>query len=91
MIMAPSATATIIQDPVALANASTRIHDKKVTDNPNLKAGTQAYEEAPPTFDDKYEERAYMKQRLALAFRIFAKSGRSCLTINSHGIHVDER
>lgn len=29
----------------------------------------------PPTFDDKLEERAYLKGRLAAAFRIFAKLG----------------
>jgi hypothetical protein len=29
----------------------------------------------PPTFQDKYEERKYQKERLALAFRIFAKLG----------------
>ncbi|CZR66352.1 related to ribulose-5-phosphate 4-epimerase and related epimerases and aldolases [Phialocephala subalpina] len=29
----------------------------------------------PPTFTDKYEERKYLKHRLALAFRIFAKFG----------------
>lgn len=29
----------------------------------------------PPKFVDKYEERAYQKGRLALAFRIFAKLG----------------
>jgi len=28
-----------------------------------------------PSFDDKYEERKYLKHRLALAFRIFAKHG----------------
>lgn len=28
-----------------------------------------------PAFKDKYEERAYLKGRLALAFRIFAKFG----------------
>jgi hypothetical protein len=28
-----------------------------------------------PTFDDKYKEREYLKGRLALAFRIFAKLG----------------
>ena len=31
--------------------------------------------EAPPTFENKYEERKYQKGRLALAFRIFAKLG----------------
>ncbi|KIM93908.1 hypothetical protein OIDMADRAFT_61174 [Oidiodendron maius Zn] len=29
----------------------------------------------PPSFSDKYKERAYLKHRLALAFRIFAKAG----------------
>lgn len=29
----------------------------------------------PPTFDDKYKERQYQKERLALAFRIFARLG----------------
>lgn len=29
----------------------------------------------PPTFQDKYAERQYQKERLALAFRIFAKLG----------------
>jgi hypothetical protein len=89
--MAPTATVTITQDPVVFAEASTHIHEDKVTENPNLKAGTQAYDAAPPTFDDKYEERAYMKQRLALAFRIFAKFGRSCLIFILHGIHVDKQ
>lgn len=30
---------------------------------------------APPKFTDKYEEREYLKGRLALAFRIFGKNG----------------
>lgn len=30
---------------------------------------------SPPTFDDKYKERAYLKGRLAAAFRIFGKYG----------------
>ena len=29
----------------------------------------------PPSFTDKYEEREYLKHRLALAFRIFAHAG----------------
>jgi hypothetical protein len=29
----------------------------------------------PPTFDDAYKERAYLKGRLAAAFRIFGKYG----------------
>lgn len=31
--------------------------------------------ENPPSFSDPYEERAYLKHRLALAFRVFAKHG----------------
>lgn len=30
---------------------------------------------SPPKFDNPYEERQYLKERLALAFRIFAKFG----------------
>ena len=30
---------------------------------------------APPKFADKYEERAYLKGRLVLAYRLFAKWG----------------
>ncbi|KAI1335046.1 class 2 aldolase adducin domain-containing protein [Xylariaceae sp. FL0016] len=30
---------------------------------------------SPPKFEDKYEERAYLKHRLAIAFRIFAQFG----------------
>jgi len=29
----------------------------------------------PPVFSDKFEERSYLKHRLAIAFRIFAKFG----------------
>jgi ribulose-5-phosphate 4-epimerase/fuculose-1-phosphate aldolase len=30
---------------------------------------------SPPTFEDKHKERAYLKGRLAAAFRIFGKYG----------------
>lgn len=30
---------------------------------------------SPPTFDDKFEERKYLKGKLAAAFRIFGKYG----------------
>ena len=30
---------------------------------------------SPPRFEDKYEEREYLKGRLVLAFRIFSKLG----------------
>jgi len=38
--------------------------------------GVEAYKfPKPPTFDDKYKEREYLKGRLAAAFRIFGKYG----------------
>ena len=37
--------------------------------------GQQAKFPGPPTFTDKYEEREYLKGRLAAAFRIFGKFG----------------
>lgn len=33
---------------------------------------------APPVFQDKYKEREYLKSRLTLAFRVFAKLGFDC-------------
>jgi hypothetical protein len=33
---------------------------------------------APPVFTDKYKEREYLKTRLTLAFRVFAKMGFDC-------------
>ena len=43
-------------------------------------SGSKAKEQSmhipsPPTFTDKYEEREYLKGRLAAAFRIFGKYG----------------
>lgn len=32
-------------------------------------------ESLPPKFEDKYEERKFLKHRLALAYRVFAKFG----------------
>lgn len=37
--------------------------------------GQMAHFPGPPTFTDKYEEREYLKGRLAAAFRIFGKYG----------------
>jgi len=46
---------------------------------PKLKQGSAEIQlqkfPSPPRFTDKYEERAYLKGRLALAFRIFGKLG----------------
>ena len=43
--------------------------DEKMGNKQNLKFPT------PPKFDDPYKERAYLKGRLAAAFRIFGKCG----------------
>jgi hypothetical protein len=48
-------------------------HHDDLREDPKAKMPTFA--KLLPTFDDKYEEREYMKHRLALAFRIFAKHG----------------
>lgn len=40
----------------------------------NVEAQAQRFP-SPPKFTDKYEEREYLKGRLALAFRIFGKNG----------------
>lgn len=41
----------------------------------NHKGALQMKFPSPPKFEDKYEEREYLKGRLALAFRIFGKLG----------------
>lgn len=77
----PSASTTTVletveqTDPAVLTKVPQSSYLSKVAENPNLAAGVQLYDAVPPTFEDKYEERAYLKQRLALAFRIFAKHG----------------
>ncbi|WWD17572.1 hypothetical protein CI109_102013 [Kwoniella shandongensis] len=56
-----------------------------------------------PTFEDKYEEREYIKERLALAYRVIAREGlcegasghltsrdpvdRDCFWVNPYGLH----
>jgi len=48
------------------------------THEPAMQGGVKATMQkfpAPPKFTDKYEEREYLKGRLALAFRIFGKEG----------------
>jgi hypothetical protein len=48
--------------------------DKYASGDPCL-AYVDEEAENPPLFSDPYEERAYLKHRLALAFRVFAKHG----------------
>ena len=42
---------------------------------PEVEAGKIPDLPGPPKFDDPYKERAYLKGRLAAAFRIFGKYG----------------
>jgi hypothetical protein len=66
--MAPSATNT---------SATPSNPDEKVifkSGDPSLTI-PEDVPKGPPSFEDKYEERKYFKHRLALAFRVFAKSG----------------
>jgi hypothetical protein len=65
--MAPSATET-----PAIASKQTDTEYK--SGNPDLCFPTD-FPTGPPTFEDKYEERKYLKHRLALAFRVFSKFG----------------
>jgi hypothetical protein len=64
--MAPSATEMTV--PVSVKKQEHRSGD------PNLAFSHDA-ESKPPKFEDKYEERKFLKHRLALAYRIFAQNG----------------
>ncbi|TVY15778.1 4-hydroxy-3-prenylphenylpyruvate oxygenase/4-hydroxy-3-prenylbenzoate synthase [Lachnellula arida] len=64
--MAPSAT----EIPAVASKAEVEYS----SGNPELCFPTDV-PKGPPVFEDKYEERKYLKQRLALAFRVFAKFG----------------
>ncbi|TVY47801.1 Meiotically up-regulated protein 14 protein [Lachnellula occidentalis] len=64
--MAPSATE------IPIVASKTEVEYS--SGNPELSFPTEA-PKGPLVFEDKYEERAYLKQRLALAFRVFAKFG----------------
>lgn len=52
---------------------ATATHEPGLTKEQAMRA--MAKFPGPPTFDDPYKEREYLKGRLALAFRIFAKFG----------------
>lgn len=52
----------------------TATHESGPTMQRGVKANMQQFP-SPPKFTDKYEEREYLKGRLALAFRIFGKEG----------------
>ncbi|KAK9420507.1 putative Class 2 aldolase adducin domain-containing protein [Seiridium unicorne] len=64
--MAPSAVEPIIAS--SSAAIKNRSGDPELAFKPDEST-------SPPVFEDKYEERAYLKHRLAIAFRIFAQFG----------------
>jgi hypothetical protein len=65
--MAPS-----LVEPIEDASATSKA--KHGSGDPSL-AFVRDTETVPPTFEDKMEERKFLKHRLALAFRIFARLG----------------
>lgn len=54
---------------------ATATHEPGLTKAQAMRAIVTTKIPGPPTFDDPYKEREYLKGRLALAFRIFAKFG----------------
>jgi hypothetical protein len=54
---------------------ATATHEPGLTKGQAMRATVMSKFPGPPTFDDPYKEREYLKGRLALAFRIFAKFG----------------
>jgi hypothetical protein len=55
--------------------AGTATHEPGLTKKQGEKQEVKMGFLTAPTFTDKYKEREYLKGRLALAFRIFAKLG----------------
>jgi hypothetical protein len=70
--MAPS----VLEETPIVAETMRPSHPEKAytSGNPSL-AYVDAEAEEAPKFEDKYEERKYLKHRLAIAFRIFAQFG----------------
>jgi hypothetical protein len=66
--MAPSAA----ENGSIASKNSALIEQRYASGNPSL-ASMDAEVEESPKFDDPYEERQYLKHRLAIAFRIFAQ------------------
>lgn len=70
----PSATgAVILPEYEKGEEAGTATHEPGLTEAQARKSMRSF--PGPPKFDDKYKEREYLKGRLVLAFRIFAKLG----------------
>lgn len=85
--MAPSAVAESVDAAKADLSASAKMTSvlaenvKKASDDEFLGSGDPSLAHVmedygrPPVFGDKYAERAFLKHRLALAFRVFASQG----------------
>lgn len=71
--MAPHATDPATNEPTVPVNDGVKPLEPGIKQN--LAAQGAMNFPRPPTFDDKYKERDYMKGRLAAAFRIFGKYG----------------
>lgn len=54
---------------------ATATHEPGLTKAQAMRSSVMAKFPGPPKFDDAHKEREYLKGRLALAFRIFAKFG----------------
>ncbi|KAI9737949.1 MAG: hypothetical protein M1834_009319 [Cirrosporium novae-zelandiae] len=71
--MAPIATTTTTQpEPDNKVKNAHAKEDVYTSGNPDLAFPSET-PTGPPQFSDPYEQRAYLKHRLALAFRVFAK------------------
>jgi hypothetical protein len=77
--MLHSATATLAPSSVIrISNPGTIMGDHNIASAVNkgkVEKSIASDLPEPPKFEDAYEHRAYLKGRLALAFRIFAKFG----------------
>lgn len=70
----PSAIDSVVTDITSKNKPIGAILNPGTTPDEQVKAHLSTFP-APPKFDDKYEEREYLKGRLAAAFRIFGKYG----------------
>lgn len=68
---APHCTAGDVKTPKADANLKSNLN----VPGSIARSSETTFRPSPPVFEDKLEERQYLKERLALAFRIFAEYG----------------
>ena len=73
--MSPPSAAGVTVPVWEKGEPATATHEPGLTKEQATRAAAMTKFPGPPTFDDPYKEREYLKGRLALAFRIFAKFG----------------